>query len=114
VYTTWLNADASRDAGSDMRYWSPVHHLAHLAAADRDQPLAVMGENTGRDTVADMALTFDQARRYHLEAVVWAFEPELYGGVYASIDDYAAAIRDDQGRGTTGGRRRPGVRQVRR
>ena len=92
VYTTWLNADASGDAGTDQRYWSPVKYLASLAAK-RLVPLEVMGENTGRDTVQDMALTFEQARRYGLRAVVWAFEPELYGGVYASISDYAAAIR---------------------
>ncbi|MGY1710118.1 beta-galactosidase [Geodermatophilus sp. SYSU D00758] len=95
VYTTWLNADASADGRADPRYWSPVKYLASLAT-DRPQPLAVMGENTGRDSVADMRLTFEQARRYQLQAVVWAFEPELYGGVYASIGDYAAAIREDR------------------
>lgn len=93
VYTTWLNADASSDGGSDARYWSPVKHLAGLAAAGRAQPLAVMGENTGRDTLPDLELTFAQARRYGLQAVVWAFEPDLYRSGYASIDDLATAIR---------------------
>ena len=95
VYTTWLNADASADSRPDMRYWSPVKYLANLAA-DRPRPLAVMGENTGRDSVTDMTVSFEQARAYQLHAVVWAFESELYGGVHASITDYAAAIRADR------------------
>lgn len=95
VYTTWLNADASADSGTDARYWSPVKYLSSLAK-NRAMPLEVSGENTGRDTVADVELTFAQARKHGLAAVVWAFEPELYGGVYASIDDLAAAIRADK------------------
>lgn len=95
VYTTWLNADASADGGTDQRYWSPVKYLASLAK-NRSLPLEISGENTGRDTVTDMQLTFSQARRYGLAAVVWAFEPDLYGGVYATIDDLAATIRADR------------------
>jgi hypothetical protein len=95
VYTTWLNADASADAGTDARWWSPVKYLASLAR-NRAVPLEISGENTGRDTVEDVRVTFEQARRYGLGAVVWAFEPELYGGVYATIDDLGAAIRADK------------------
>lgn len=94
VYTTWLNADASADAGDDPRYWSPVQYLTHLAT-DRDVPLDVMGENTGHDGVEGMDLSFAQAREHGLIGVVWAFEPHLFGGEFATIDQYAAAIEAD-------------------
>jgi hypothetical protein len=97
VYTTWLNADASADGGTDMRYWSPVKYLAHLAQ-DRTQPLRLMGENTGRDTVADMTVTFEQARAHSLIGVVWAFEPELFSGGHATVEDLTAAIAADKAR----------------
>jgi len=101
LYTTWLNADRSQDAGTDQRYWSPVKFLAHLSA-QRSKPLALMGENTGRDTPTDMAVTFDQARAHRLIGVVWAFEPDLFttGTGYASVSDLAAAITEDRRLGT--------------
>jgi hypothetical protein len=95
VYTTWLDADASGDAGTDSRYWSPVKWLAGLAR-NRRTPLAVMGENTGFATKAQLDLTVSQARANGLAAVMWAFEPQLYGGSYATIDDLAAAISLDR------------------
>lgn len=95
LYTTWLNADASADDGSDPRYWSPVKFLAHLAA-DHPVPLQVMGENTGHDTVQDLELSIAQAREHGLLGVVWAFEPQLFEGPWARLDDLAKAIRTDR------------------
>ncbi|MGY1914995.1 hypothetical protein [Blastococcus sp. SYSU DS0973] len=95
VYTTWLNADASGDSGTDPRRWSLIKYLTTLAA-DRPVPLAVSGENGGRDTPAEMHLVFQQARRYDLEALVWAFESDLYGTRYASIGDPAGEIASDR------------------
>ena len=94
VYTTWLNADATGDDRDDQRYWSPVKYLSHLAT-DRSQTLAVMGENTGRDSTQQMSLTFDQAREHDLIGIVWAFEPDLFGTPHATINDYANHITED-------------------
>jgi hypothetical protein len=95
LYTTWLNADDSGDAGADPAAWSPVHYLAALAAQHARRP-AVMGENDGHDGVPDLQRMLSQARRYDLTAVVWAFEPELFSGGFATLADYADAIRQDR------------------
>lgn len=95
LYTTWLNADASADGGDDQRHWSPVKYLAHLAAGHPAR-LRVMGENTGEDSAADLRTAMTQARTHHLLGVVWAFEPELFDGRWATLADLAAAIRDDR------------------
>lgn len=98
VQTTWLDADPRGDRGRDPQHWSPVKWLSHLAT-DRPVPLAVMGENSGHDTVRELEVAVRQARAYGLLAVVWAFEPELYGDRgHASIRDYAAAIAEDRRR----------------
>ncbi|CAN5420380.1 hypothetical protein BH10ACT10_BH10ACT10_01950 [soil metagenome] len=95
VYTTWLDADASGDSGTDSRSWSPVKWLA-LLARDRANPLAVMGENTGWAGRAQIDLALGQARTFGLAAVMWAFEPQLYGSGYATVDDLATAIGLDR------------------
>ncbi len=91
VTTTWLDADGSRDAGSDQRYWSPVKYLSALAA-NHPLHLAVYGENTGQGTVDDLRFTADQAARYGLEGFAWYRESELFSGGWATIADYAALV----------------------
>ena len=46
--------------GADPRYWSPVHFLASLAAANPVRP-ALYGENTGHGSAAALAFTRAQA-----------------------------------------------------
>jgi hypothetical protein len=97
VYTTWLDADASRDGGSDPRYWSSPKYLAHLAR-DRDEPLSVMGENTGANGPDALELSFEQAREHGLEAIIWAFERELFEprGDLAGLAEFSAEIERDR------------------
>jgi hypothetical protein len=95
VYSTWLNADDSNDGSTNPAIWSPIHYLASLANSNPVQP-KVFGENTGADTAADMTRSFNQMRKYNLLGIVWAFEPELYSGTYASITDYKNAIAQDK------------------
>jgi hypothetical protein len=91
VTTTWLDADGSRDGGADQRYWSPVHYLASLAAANPVRP-ALYGENTGHGSAAALAFTRAQAGRFGLLGFAWYCEGELFGGTHATLRDYAAVI----------------------
>lgn len=91
VTTTWLDADWSRDGGTDSRYWSPVHFLASLAAANPVRP-ALYGENTGQGSAAVLASTRAQAGRFGLLGFAWYREAELLAGTYATLADYAAVI----------------------
>jgi hypothetical protein len=94
VYTTWLDAEPEADDTDDQRYWTPVKYLAHLAR-DRERPLEVVGQNSGSDGPDVLELTFDQADEHGLDAIVWAFERELFDGRHATIDDLAAEIEED-------------------
>lgn len=92
-YTTWLDADGFfvNDAGSDTAGWSPVHYLASLAAA-HPLRLTVWGENTGRNSSADLARCFERVRQYRLGGMFWAFDADLYDAQHASVREYAARI----------------------
>jgi hypothetical protein len=89
--TTWLDADGSRDSGSDERYWSPIHYLAHLAAS-HPLHLATYGENAGQGSASTLRFVDQQARAYGLLGFAWANEAELFSGHYATLADYAAVI----------------------
>ena len=91
VYTTWLDADDSADRGTDQRYWSPVHFLA-VQAMRNPLHLAVWGENTGGGDMVAMQRSFKQLATYHLGALIWAFEPELYNGKHATINNYRSLM----------------------
>lgn len=91
VTTTWLDADGSRDGEADQRYWSPVHFLASLAAANLHRP-ALYGENTGHGSAADLVFTRAQARQFGLLGFAWYHEAELLAGTYATLADYEAVI----------------------
>ena len=91
VTTTWLDADASADTGSDPRYWSPIKYLASLAAAHPLQ-LRLYGENTGQGDVAAMDLSAAQVRRFGLLGMAWFREDQLFSGTYATLNDYRQVI----------------------
>jgi len=65
-----------------------------LADLARRNPLglAVWGENTGRNDRAAMARCFERIRSLDLMGIVWAFEPELFDGRYASLSDLEGFI----------------------
>ncbi|HZG67453.1 MAG TPA: hypothetical protein VEZ12_11965 [Herpetosiphonaceae bacterium] len=92
VTTTWLDADASRDGGTDQRYWSPVKYLARLAA-DHPLRLAVFGENTGHGDREEMEHAAAQAQLYGLRGMAWFNAEELWSGRYATLDDYRLIIQ---------------------
>ena len=73
----------------DPIYWSSAHWVAYNA--DR-YGLLKMSENPGKNDYATMQLIFQQMTDYGYTSLFWAFEPELYSGDYASIDQYAHLI----------------------
>lgn len=89
VYTTWINANYGSDISPNPVDWRPVHWLAALASSNALH-LRVWGENGGRNSRSEMAFSFAQAKKYGLMGLVWAFEPDLYSGRYATIDQYKA------------------------
>lgn len=97
VYCTWMEAPENicDDAGGDPRRWSPLHWQSSLARENR-LGLRVWGENSGRDTVADMRVTFERIRRYGAMGVMWAFENELFADPnpkhFATFQDFAEMI----------------------
>ncbi len=91
VTTTWLDADASQDAGADPRYWSPIKYLSSLAGA-HPASLRKFGENTGQGTTASLGLAAAQMQRFNLMGMAWFTESELLGGRYATLADYAAVV----------------------
>lgn len=93
VYCTWIDSNPqwSDETSEDAARWSPVHYLASLASA-HPLRLKTWGENTGRGDRAAMQLTFDRMRAYNLMGVIWAFEPDLYDGKHASLQDYSSFI----------------------
>jgi hypothetical protein len=91
ITTTWLDADASADKGSDLRYWSPVKYLAYLANR-HPLSLPLFGENTGKGTRAEMDLSAAQMERYDLIGMAWYNEMELFSGQYANLEDYRQVI----------------------
>jgi hypothetical protein len=95
VYGTWLNASNSGDSSSDPVQWSPIHYLAWLAA-NNPYHLGVWGENAGRNSYTDMQRCFQQVQAYGLGGIMWAFEPDLYSNQFATIDQYAALIGQNQ------------------
>lgn len=92
-YTTWLDVDGFfvNDAGTDPAGWSPAHYFSVLAAAN-PVPLQVWGENTGRNSRADLSLCIQRVKAYRLGGMFWAFNSDLYDSVHASIADYRSMI----------------------
>jgi hypothetical protein len=91
VYSTWLDAHTGNDVGADPDHWEPIHYLSFLALKN-PRHLQVWGENTGGNDAAAMAFSFEQARRYHLPGLLWAFDRELYDGHHATLSQLAAEI----------------------
>jgi hypothetical protein len=94
LYTTWIdsNPEFGDDAGKNPARWSPVHYLAVRAAAHRPV-LQVWGENTGNADVDALRLSFSRARTYHLNTLLWAFEPQLFDGHHATLAELADQLR---------------------
>jgi hypothetical protein len=89
VYTTWLDSTNGDDVSTDPQNWNPVHYLASLA---QPKDLQVWGESTGHGSYAAMQQAFNQMKAYHLVGVMWAFEPDLYSGQYATYAQYKQLI----------------------
>lgn len=87
VSSTWMDAP---DQGTDAVYESPLRFLVRLAAP---YGVGVMGENTGRGSLAAMQLSVSRTRELGLVGMLWMREPDMYGATYATLGDYAALIR---------------------
>lgn len=91
LYTTWLDAPDDHDLTSNIDEWTPAHYLAWLAST-HSPSLTVWGENARPGSEALMERCISQVRRHRLGGMLWAFEPDLYSGNYASIQQYARFI----------------------
>ena len=94
VCGTWIDSrpEWSDDDAPNPKNPCPIGHLSSLAAA-HPLKLRVMGENTGGGGMAAMQLTFQRARRYGLDGVMWAFERDLHDGKPPTLEDLAPCIR---------------------
>lgn len=79
VYCTWIDAPPKDcdDHGDNPVRWSPVHWQASLARAN-PLKLRVWGENTGRNDLVAMQVSFARAREFGLIGLLWAFEGDLF------------------------------------
>lgn len=93
-YTTWLEAKWSGmdDSSTNQGAWSPIKLISYHAALN-PLKLQVSGENGGRDSFDDMQHTFQQASKYNLDLVLWAFESDLYSGQYATLEQLKSMIQ---------------------
>ena len=94
VYCTWLDTPAQYcdDANTNPTRWSPIHYLAN-AAKSNPMNLQVWAENTGRGNQADMNLSFQRAKQFNIQAIIWAFEDDLFNKKYASLEEYHQCIK---------------------
>lgn len=90
LYTTWIDAPFGNDASADVRDWTPAHYLTSLGTP---LGLQVFGENTGTGDLADMQRSFEKVETYNLMGLIWAFEPDLYSGTYATVDEYTTLVQ---------------------
>jgi hypothetical protein len=106
VYTTWIDANppGTNDAGNNPQRWSPARYLASLADA-HPLRLSKWGENTGRGDLAAMELSIRRMRDNGMLGLMWAFEPELFDGKHATLDDFARLIRVAEATATRRSRR---------
>lgn len=95
VYGTWLDTPAkfSDDASDNPARWSPIHYLSH-AAKQHPLKLRVWAENTGPGSLAEMKLSFERAKAFDVQAIVWAFEDDLFTGKHATLAQYQQLIKE--------------------
>jgi hypothetical protein len=77
------------EASADPLNWSSTHWIA--ANADRYDMLK-WGENAGHDNFTTMQIAFQQVDAYDLMGLIWAYEPDLHSGTYATLKQYAELI----------------------
>jgi hypothetical protein len=89
VYCTHIDTpdNWSNESSTDPNQWSPLRWLGWLADKHHLR-LRKWGENTGKAQLADMDRTFVRIQQADAMGVVWAFEPELYDGKHATIEQY--------------------------
>jgi hypothetical protein len=93
IHCTWLDANPawSDETSSDPARWSPIHFLADLSR--RHTPaLTVSAENTGGGGPETLRLCVDRARDHELNAVFWAFAPDLFDGKPPELRDLRPAF----------------------
>lgn len=91
VYCSSLaDGSGTNEASSDRRLWSAAHWIASNADV---YGMSKAGENPGQNNYATMQTAFSQATTYGYSPMMWAFESQLYGGVYATLYQYATLIR---------------------
>ncbi|MBI4976963.1 MAG: hypothetical protein HZC28_05740 [Spirochaetes bacterium] len=97
VYCTWVDAKSPyyNDASDNPNAWSPLKQLSMFAKRNPNR-LGVWGENTGRGDRAAMELSFQRMRENDMAGIIWAFEPDLFSGKYATLEDYANLIRENR------------------
>lgn len=91
VYCSSLaDGSGTNEASSDKRLWSAAHWIAYNADV---YGMSKAGENPGQSNYSTMQTAFAQSAAYGYSPFLWAFESQLYGGVYATLYQYATLIR---------------------
>lgn len=97
IYLTGIENPPDRDVDDRSPYpsqWSAARWVSYLA---KSRSLPVWGENSGRNTYQEMALTLERMRDNNFVGILWAFESHLYSDPgstgYATANDYEAFIQ---------------------
>jgi len=93
VQCTWLDSNPawSDDTSDNPVRWSPPKFLASLARA-HNPPLRVSAENTGGGGMAALRLSAKRIQELDIDALFWAFGPDLFDGKPPELKDLAAAV----------------------
>jgi len=97
IYLTGVEVPQAEEVDDRSPYpgsWSAARWVASLAKS-RDLP--IWGENTGKNTRLEMALSLERMRSNNFMGILWAFESDLYSNpgtqAYATAGDYESYIR---------------------
>lgn len=93
VQCTWLdsNPDWSDETSADPARWSPPKYLASLARR-HNPPLRVSAENTGGGGMPALKLSAKRIQELDMDALFWAFGPDLFDGKPPELADLTAAF----------------------
>lgn len=93
-YCTWLDMATANDASADKGDWSPAKYISNLAINNNR---IASGENTGNGSYLDMQRMVDVITSNHLAGGYWFNEPQLYGGIFATLANYQTQITANDG-----------------
>lgn len=88
AYTTWIDGTGT-DASSNKADWSAAKYLADIADTNNRN---LSGENTGANNYTEMQTAFSNITSYGYSGIFWFDQTQLYGGTYATSNNFATEI----------------------